>query len=103
MAKEDEKKPTAAEKGKGKAVNGDAEKKVDTKADGKDKKVETNGGTSCPRSHCGDMLFGMHTDGKCRGAQRRGSAAEERTGHAGRADIGMSPPNLHVVCSRGLR
>ncbi|KAL1605605.1 proteasome regulatory particle base subunit [Nothophoma quercina] len=43
MAKEDEKKPTAAEKGKGKAVNGDAEKKEDTKADGKDKKVETTG------------------------------------------------------------
>ncbi|KAJ4332801.1 proteasome regulatory particle base subunit [Didymella glomerata] len=43
MAKDDEKKPTAAEKGKGKAVNGDAEKKEDTKADGKDKKVETAG------------------------------------------------------------
>ncbi|KAJ4323587.1 proteasome regulatory particle base subunit [Neodidymelliopsis sp. IMI 364377] len=43
MAKEDEKKPTAADKGKGKAVNGDAEKKIDTKADGKDKKVETTG------------------------------------------------------------
>ncbi|KAF3045709.1 proteasome regulatory particle base subunit [Didymella keratinophila] len=43
MAKDDEKKPTAAEKGKGKAVNGDAEKKEDTKADGKDKKVETTG------------------------------------------------------------
>ncbi|KAJ4379601.1 proteasome regulatory particle base subunit [Didymella sp. IMI 355093] len=43
MAKDDEKKPTAAEKGKGKAVNGDAEKKEDTKADGQDKKVETTG------------------------------------------------------------
>ncbi|KAL1655932.1 proteasome regulatory particle base subunit [Didymella pomorum] len=43
MAKDDEKKPTLAEKGKGKAVNGDAEKKEDTKADGKDKKVETTG------------------------------------------------------------
>jgi 26S proteasome regulatory subunit N1 len=43
MAKEDEKKPTAADKGKGKAVNGDAEKKNDTKTDGKDKKVETTG------------------------------------------------------------
>ncbi|KAH6614196.1 26S proteasome non-ATPase-like protein regulatory subunit 2 [Boeremia exigua] len=43
MAKDDEKKPTAADKGKGKAVNGDAEKKEDTKADGKDKKVETTG------------------------------------------------------------
>jgi 26S proteasome regulatory subunit N1 len=69
MAKDDEKKPTAAEKGKGKAVNGDAEKKEDTKADGKDKKVETNGGTSCPRSRCGGMLFWMHTDARCRGAQ----------------------------------
>jgi hypothetical protein len=35
MAKDDEKKPTAADKGKGKAVNGDAEK------------PETTGGTSC--------------------------------------------------------
>jgi len=43
MAKDDEKKPTAADKGKGKAVNGDAEKKDDTKADGKDKKPETTG------------------------------------------------------------
>ena len=49
MAKDDEKKPTAADKGKGKAVNGDAEKKDDTKADGKDKKPETTGGTSCLR------------------------------------------------------
>jgi len=43
MAKDDEKKPTAADKGKGKAVNGDAEKKDDTKVDGKDKKPETTG------------------------------------------------------------
>ncbi|KAF3003659.1 proteasome regulatory particle base subunit [Curvularia kusanoi] len=43
MAKEDEKKPTAADKGKGKAVNGEAEKKDDTKTDGKDKKVESTG------------------------------------------------------------
>ncbi|KAF9694318.1 hypothetical protein EKO04_007326 [Ascochyta lentis] len=43
MAKEDEKKPTAADKGKGKAVNAEAEKKDDTKADGKDKKAETTG------------------------------------------------------------
>ncbi|UPX19002.1 proteasome regulatory particle base subunit [Ascochyta rabiei] len=44
MAKEDEKKPTAAaDKGKGKAVNGGADQKDDTKADGKDKKVETTG------------------------------------------------------------
>ena len=77
MAKEDEKKPTAAEKGKGKAVNGDAENKDDTKADGKDKKVETTGGTSCMRDRCGDELAGNTTDCNRRGAQRRGSAAEE--------------------------
>ncbi|KAF2180021.1 26S proteasome regulatory complex, non-ATPase subcomplex, Rpn1 subunit [Zopfia rhizophila CBS 207.26] len=35
MAKDDEKKPTAADKGKGKAVNGDAEKEVKKDKDGK--------------------------------------------------------------------
>ncbi|KAF2649949.1 26S proteasome regulatory complex, non-ATPase subcomplex, Rpn1 subunit [Lophiostoma macrostomum CBS 122681] len=35
MAKDDERKPTAAEKGKGKAVNGDAEKEVKKDKDGK--------------------------------------------------------------------
>ncbi|KAF2794448.1 26S proteasome regulatory complex, non-ATPase subcomplex, Rpn1 subunit [Melanomma pulvis-pyrius CBS 109.77] len=35
MANDDEKKPTAAEKGKGKAVNGDADKEVKTDKDGK--------------------------------------------------------------------
>jgi hypothetical protein len=35
MAKEDEKKPTAAEKGKAKAVNGEAEKEVKKDKDGK--------------------------------------------------------------------
>ena len=47
MAKDDEKKPTAAEKGKGKApVTGDAEKGKDAKPDGEDKKggVATTGG-----------------------------------------------------------
>ncbi|KAF1944370.1 26S proteasome regulatory complex, non-ATPase subcomplex, Rpn1 subunit [Clathrospora elynae] len=39
MAKDDEKKPTAAEKGKGKALNGDAEKAQDAKPDGEDKKA----------------------------------------------------------------
>jgi 26S proteasome regulatory subunit N1 len=47
MAKEDEKKPTAAEKGKGKAVNGDAEKEVKKDEDGKpiqdDKKLPAAG------------------------------------------------------------
>lgn len=46
MAKEDEKKPTVADKGKGKAVNGDAEKDKDVKKDGEDKKAgaATSGG-----------------------------------------------------------
>jgi len=35
MAKEDEKKPTAAEKGKAKVENGDAEKEVKKDKDGK--------------------------------------------------------------------
>ncbi len=58
MAKEDEKKPTtAADKGKGKAINGDAEKKDDTKADGKDKKTETTGGVFSPGDRGGgDVL-----------------------------------------------
>lgn len=43
MAKDDETKPTAADKGKGKAVNGDADKAKDAKADGEDKKVATTG------------------------------------------------------------
>jgi 26S proteasome regulatory subunit N1 len=53
MAKEDEKKPTAAEKGKAKApVNGDAEKDAkngkDAKPDSDDKKgVATATGMSC--------------------------------------------------------
>lgn len=69
MAKEDEKKPTTADKGKGKAVNGDAEKKADTKADGKDKKVETTGGTSRLRNRYGGVMLWMCTDGEYRGAQ----------------------------------
>ena len=69
MAKDDEKKPTAADKGKGKAVNGDAEKKEDTKTDGKDKKVETTGGTSCPQDRRGGVMLWTCTDGEHRGAQ----------------------------------
>lgn len=59
MAKEDEKKPTAAEKGKGKApVNGDAEKDAkngkDGKVDAEDKKggVATATGMVCLRDSC---------------------------------------------------
>lgn len=59
MAKEDEKKPTAAEKGKGKApANGDVEKDAkdgkDGKMDADDKKggVATATGMSCRRMFC---------------------------------------------------
>lgn len=68
MAKEDEKKPTAADKGKGKAVNGDAEKKEDTKADGKDKKVETTGGMSRVQDRCGGVMPRKCADDDYRGA-----------------------------------
>lgn len=76
MAKEDEKKPTAAEKGKAKAVNGDAQKDKDAKPEAEDKKtgVTTTGGTYRMRDSC---------HGECtliasrRGAQRRGPTTEE--------------------------
>ena len=50
MAKDDEKKPTVADKGKGKAVNGEADKAKDkdAKADD-DKKAATTGGMFGPR------------------------------------------------------
>lgn len=38
MAKEDEKKPTATDKGKSKAVSGDKERLKDAKVDAEDKK-----------------------------------------------------------------
>lgn len=68
MASDDEKKPTAADKGKGKAVNGDTANKDDTKADGKDKKVETTGGTSCPQNRCRGVMLWTCADGERRGA-----------------------------------
>lgn len=74
MAKEDEKKPTAAEKGKAKAVNGDAEKKEDTKADGKDKKVETTGGTSRLRNRCNGSYVGRILMAKQRNSAKRTSS-----------------------------
>lgn len=43
MAKDDEKKPTAAEKGKGKAVEGDAQKEVKKDKDGKPIEDEKKG------------------------------------------------------------
>jgi hypothetical protein len=44
MAADDDKKPSAAEKGKGKAVTSDADKDKSTKADADDKKAQTTGG-----------------------------------------------------------
>jgi hypothetical protein len=44
MAADDDKKPSAAEKGKGKAVASDADKDKSTKADADDKKAQTTGG-----------------------------------------------------------
>ena len=54
MAAEDEKKPTAADKGKGKATNGEAEQKeVQKDKDGKpidEKKGASPAGMSCVRT-----------------------------------------------------
>jgi 26S proteasome regulatory subunit N1 len=47
MAKDDEKKPTAAEKGKGKAVDGDTEKK-EVKMDKDGKPIEEKKGAPAP-------------------------------------------------------
>lgn len=64
MAKEDEKKPTAAEKGKAKApLNSDADKDTKKGKDGKpeseDKKgVTTSGGMLCRRRSCYGGLYG---------------------------------------------
>jgi restriction endonuclease S subunit len=86
MAKEDERKPTAAEKGKGKAVNGDAEKEVKKDKDGKpiedDKKGAVPDGMSA-RSNCGYSYLLYTCSNVCRrGTQRRGPGAQERTRHA---------------------
>jgi hypothetical protein len=74
MAKEDEKKPTAAEKGKGKApVNGDADKDAkngkDAKVDVEDKKggVATATGMFCSRTSCNNE---QRLTTSRRGAQR---------------------------------
>jgi hypothetical protein len=81
MAKDDEKKPTAAEKGKGKApVTGDAEKGKDAKPDAEDKKggVATTGGMFCLRDSCHGYCDGPVLMANCRGAQRGGPATQER-------------------------
>jgi hypothetical protein len=81
MARDDEKKPTAAEKGKGKApVAGDAEKGKDAKPDAEDKKggVATTGGMFCLRDSCHSYHDGRVLMADHRGAQRGGPATEER-------------------------
>jgi 26S proteasome regulatory subunit N1 len=61
MAKDDEKKPTAAEKGKA-PVAGDAEKGKDAKPDAEDKKggVATTGGMFCLRDSCYSYHDGLY-------------------------------------------
>lgn len=83
MAAEDEKKPTAADKGKGKATNGEAEQKeVQKDKDGKpidDKKGAPAVGTLPTPDGCliGKPLERTLLTGNCRGAQRGGPAVEE--------------------------
>ena len=67
MAKEDEKKPTAADKGKSKATNGDGENSKDAKVDAEDKKgaVTATGGTF---RHERALAMGSGLMASCRGA-----------------------------------
>lgn len=92
MAKDDEKKPTAAEKGKGKAVEGDAAKEVKKDKDGKpiqdDKKGVMPEGRFPRQNRCYSCSGHCMLTWTVRGAQRRGPAAEERTRHARGADTG---------------
>ena len=90
MAKDDEKKPTATDKGKGKAVNGEAEKEVKKDKDGKPIEDEKKGvmpaGTflELRRRGCCNRTSGiMGANMSCRRTQRGGSAAQERARHAG--------------------
>ena len=66
MAKEDEKKPTAAEKGKGKAENGEAKKEVKKDKDGKpieeDKKGVMPERMFCFRRRCRSSFLTAYTD-----------------------------------------
>ena len=81
MAKDDEKKPTAADKGKGKApVSNDADKSKDAKPDLEDKKggVATTGGMSAPRHSADGYRHGLALMTNHRGAQRGRPTAEER-------------------------
>lgn len=71
MAKEDEKKPTATDKGKGKApANNDADKSKDAKPDLDDKKggVATTGGMFCLGHSCSGYRHGHALTANHRGA-----------------------------------
>lgn len=72
MAKDDEKKATAADKGKGKApAANDAETTKDAKPDLEDKKggVATSGGMLCPRRSWCSRPKAIVLTINCRGAQ----------------------------------
>ena len=75
MAKDDDKKPTAAEKGKGKAVNGNAEKEVKKDKDGKpiqdDKKGVMPPGMFSVRSRRHTYLYRNHTDAEMQRSSAR--------------------------------
>lgn len=65
MAKEDEKKPTAAEKGKGKAVNGAADKKEAKKdKDGKPDLEDKKGGIPDGKAFA-ETLLELHGADTC--------------------------------------
>lgn len=75
MAQEDEKKPTAAEKGKAKATDA---KTAEAKPDGDDTKGATTGGmcAHCD-GHCGVSGPDTRLTAGHRGAQRRRPATQE--------------------------
>jgi hypothetical protein len=74
MAKDDEKKPTAADKGKGKAVNGDAENK-EVKKDKDGKPIDDKKGAPAP-GMCGRSSYwhSMATLTSADGIRQRNSA-----------------------------
>jgi hypothetical protein len=81
MAKDDEKKPTAADKGKGKApATNDADKSKDAKPDVEDKKggVATTGGMFGLWHTWQGYRHGRALTTHYRGTQRRRPTAEER-------------------------
>lgn len=69
MAKEDDKKPTAAEKGKAKAVNGEAAKDKDAKVEDKKGAATASGGMCSLLDCCHVVLPGPVLMADRRGAQ----------------------------------